>query len=70
MGAVLLLLVILAIIGVVIWVNGAPEPTPMSFDDFDAVQAEVAMRTFKTGNPHIANEREDGTWEIQELKGP
>lgn len=46
---------------------GIEEPPPYDQDAADAAREEVLRRTYLTGRAHVANQRRDGSWEIQEV---
>ncbi len=39
-------------------------------DACDKAWAECAVRAFVTGKPHVANQRDDGTWIVEEFRNP
>ena len=41
---------------------------PHDADVDDAAQQEMLDLVLRTGRPHVANRRPDGTWEIKEAK--
>lgn len=63
--AVVIIVVALTLIALDHWAESNDDDPHNS--EYDSVQEEVAMRVLRTGRMHVANRRDDGSWEIKEV---